>query len=119
MKLRLKRTLWGFRYKLQRWWDTRRAPWPIVGECHKSHVEGHYCEQCAPRHGHEWAPWPNPPKWVAYYGTPIRCIHCGARKCDMDGCNERRHDHTHKDGMALPIIFTNKRPPLPSERHYS
>jgi hypothetical protein len=115
-----RRKTWLLRLWLRTRWDQLRAPWPIVGECHSRYVEGHYCEQCAPRHKHEWAAWPEAPSRVASGGgIPVRCVHCGGRKCDFDDCNELRHDHTHQDGMALPIIVERKRPPLPSERRYA
>ena len=94
------------RWRLRRWWDRRRAPWPIVGECH-----GHLvslaaaigeppprCAQCREDHEHRWAAWEDAPAWVSSGpGVPVRCQECGARKCDRDGCDQRRHWHKHEE----------------------
>ncbi len=98
------------RWRLRRWWDRRRAPWPIVNEC-RGHLvslnatfeeifSGRYkCPQCAGKHEHDWRSWPKAPVWVtAGSGVPVRCRICGARKCDLDGCQERRHNgHRHAE----------------------
>lgn len=105
MKRWLRHKTWPLRRALRDWWTQVKAPWPIVGECFQTHVHGHACEQCEPTHVHVWAAWPKAPGRVAGgYGVPVRCVHCGARKCDFDNCDSRRHDHVHVEGLALPHI---------------
>lgn len=72
-------------------------PWPDVMECHwpaRTLVEqGHTCPQCDGSHDHEWVAGPPVPS-----GTPVRCKHCGGRKCDLSSCLLRRHhrgDHEY------------------------
>jgi hypothetical protein len=94
--------------RLGRRWDRLRAPWPINSECHSAHVVGHDCEQCRPSHAHSWKPWMKAPGWVtAGPGVPVRCSWCGARKCDVSDCDQRRHDHIHTlvEGVAFPVIY--------------
>jgi hypothetical protein len=90
----------------RRWWFRFRCPWPLVGECNSSHFAEHACEQCEPTHAHRWKAWPKAPEWwKSGPGVPVRCRSCGARKCDSEDCRERRHDHTHIEGMAFPVIY--------------
>jgi hypothetical protein len=65
------------------------VPWPLVGECHSKHLEGHLCSQCDGSHEHQWVAWPDAPN--ARYGLPVRCRICGGRKCDVAACRLRRH----------------------------
>jgi hypothetical protein len=82
-------------------------PWPIVSECFNtaSHQDGSTCPQCDGSHDHVWVAWkaaPCPP----YFGTPVRCRACGARKCDRTQCTGRRHHvdaHTLFSGAIEPI----------------
>jgi hypothetical protein len=87
------------RWQARRTWDRIRAPWPIVGECHRRFEPGHSCPQHDP-HQHDWVAWLDAPAWVTSGpGTPVRCRLCGGRKCDMDPCTRLRHDghgHAHE-----------------------
>lgn len=103
----VRRKTWRRRLQLVRWWAQVRAPWPIVGECFSQFKEGHSCEQCEPTHVHVWKAWPKAPIGLIHIsspGIPVRCTICGARKCDFDNCDSRRHDHVHVEGLALPHI---------------
>jgi hypothetical protein len=67
------------------------------------------CDQCSGRHRHHWVScrWPN--DVTVRIGIPVRCEHCGARKCDMAGCTERRHHqspHIRFDGRLIPVGTT-------------
>lgn len=105
MRVRLRRASWPLRRLLRDRWDQLRAPWPIVGECHSFYRPEHLCEQCQPTHVHRWKAWPKAPARVASAGgVPVRCVKCGARKCDFEDCDSRRHDHVHVAGLAFPHI---------------
>lgn len=96
------------KWRVRRWWQTRIAPWPIVGECYghrpkagkgiEPMLAAASCRQCNGDHEHEWLAWASAPGWVAGGpGIPVRCRVCGGRKCDAEGCDRRRHDHLHTD----------------------
>ena len=105
LRVWLRRKTWRSRVALREWWMRQRAPWPIVGECHKDYIPDHSCEQCQPTHVHVWKAWAERPDWHwGPYGVPVRCTVCGARKCDVANCDSRRHDHIHTHGLALPHI---------------
>jgi hypothetical protein len=106
------RLFWKPLRRVQRFIDRLKAPWPLVGECFSAHRADHACEQCHPTHVHKWKAWPNAPRWVTSGpGVPIRCARCGARKCDFDDCNERRHDHKHIAGAAFPVFYAQSESP--------
>lgn len=88
--------------KVYREHKTGITPWPVVGECFSSRVDGHECPQCAWVHEHDWVAWTSSTKGSAWppFGTPIRCTKCGGRKCDREDCAEQRHGHTHADEVA-------------------
>lgn len=65
---------------------TTRAPWPEVGECYGHRDPTEICSQCDGSHDHHWAVGA-----ATAMGVPARCVVCGARKCDVAECWERRH----------------------------
>lgn len=84
----------------------RNQPWPEVPEvpeCFGRHrTDGVYdplktCPQCDGKHEHRWVEDPNA---ATGYAIPVRCSVCGARKCDVSDCWERRH---HR-GPHLSIV---------------
>ncbi len=66
---------------------------PDVGECHL-HRDGSTCAQCDGRHQHKWRRCVVLAKGGGFIGVATRCWVCGARKCDNEGCQGRRH---HRD----------------------
>lgn len=106
MRKWFRRKTWRLRVRVRRWWDLKRAPWPVVGECHL-HRDGSTCPQCDGSHEHEWVAWPQAPSWIASGGgVPVRCRVCGARKCDNANCTSRRHHrdpHIGYDGSILKV----------------
>lgn len=57
------------------------------------------CAQCDGSHRHDWV---SCATLAPERGVPIRCHICGARKCDVDECLERRHHrspHLGRDGV--------------------
>lgn len=76
-------------------WAGAGAPWPVVAECY-THADGTTCRQCDGSHEHQWKAW-NPEHGHAIdtttNGVPVRCVDCGARKCDMPACMLRRHHY--------------------------
>ena len=105
----IKRMVRRLRWKVRQWWELRKAPWPVVDECHSLYVAGHTCEQCHPTHSHEWAAWPEAPRYICSgVGIPVRCVHCGGRKCDLKQCVLIRHhdgDHEDERGFSLTLAM--------------
>lgn len=62
-------------------------PWPEVNECYGHKNPWEACAQCNGDHDHVWR------RGLARWSRsiPVRCRLCGARKCDMPACTERRH----------------------------
>lgn len=95
---------WGKRRYLSWVWPVQVTykpsdlPWPDVMECHgwnpnsRTAMELHpdpLCPQCDDQHEHDWVAGP---RRLSYgHGRPVRCRHCGARKCDTPRCTLRRH----------------------------
>lgn len=72
-------------------------PWPDVPECFEP--AGHVCPQHDPRHEHTW----QAGRPLPYEGArvPVRCVVCGARKCDRRRCIRiRHHREDHSDWLG-------------------
>lgn len=77
---------------------------PDVRECfgHK----GASCEQCNGSHAHVWVQCARVGKYPGDRRYPVRCRVCGARKCDVPDCIERRHHrspHMSATGILYPV----------------
>lgn len=86
----------------------QRQAWPIVNECHgHPFLKGgtmQSCAQCDGSHQHEWAE--GETVYAGDVTNAVRCIHCGARKCDRPLCTSRRHHrdpHILSDGTVVPV----------------
>lgn len=79
-------------------------PWPDVTECHGHPNDDALCAQCDGAHEHRWVEGPRRPGTSA---IPVRCAVCGARKCDVPECWERRHHRAPHvsviDGHTWPV----------------
>lgn len=74
-------------------------PWPDVPECHRDYEPGHTCPQHDPTHEHTWQAG-KPDKWMGSM-IPVRCVVCGARKCDRSRCIRiRHHRQDHSDWLG-------------------
>lgn len=73
-------------------------PWPEVPECFGQRHPHHLCPQHDPTHGHTWqAGKPFRPGGM----IPVRCVVCGARKCDRPRCIRiRHHSEDHSDWLG-------------------
>lgn len=78
-------------------------PWPDVPECYGFHPGDQVaCPQCDGSHDHAWVQGEDPGRKT----IPVRCRHCGARKCDRPACVSRRHHadhHVFASGDLEPI----------------
>lgn len=91
LTVRIGRCSWSF----QRERDGQ--PWPEVPECHRDYEPGHTCPQHDPTHEHTWAAG----KSEHGPGIPVRCVVCGARKCDRKRCIRiRHHREDHSDWLG-------------------
>ena len=94
--------------------DPDSMPWPDVPEC-QAHKGEQTCGQCGGTHGHLWVTWrliPVGHPLADGSGLPTRCQVCGARKCDLGVCWERRHHqgpHTNIDGVVIAPIGAPRR----------
>lgn len=72
---------------------------------HADETVAYTCSQCSGMHRHHWVSC-RPQHSHGRAGVPVRCEHCGGRKCDMPGCTERRHHlspHLRVDGSLVPV----------------
>ena len=85
--------------------ERKGQPWPEVPECHRTYEPGHVCPQHDPTHEHTWqAGKPFRPGGM----IPVRCIVCGARKCDRTRCIRIRHHHQdHSDWLGYNGAVVN------------
>lgn len=86
-----------------------QLPWPDMPECHGHVDRWGCCRQCDGSHAHEWDQSPSADEvadlnaaGIHVGSIAVRCVICGARKCDVDGCLERRHH-------GGPHLLTNGR----------
>lgn len=85
---------------------------PDVGECYghqRERAQGNLlasCPQCDGSHDHVWVVCVKPERSYQGGAVPIRCRICGGRKCDNEGCTQRRHHsepHLYADGTIRKV----------------
>lgn len=85
---------------------------PDVGECYGHQRERQHgntlasCPQCDGSHDHAWVVCVLPERSYVGRAVPIRCRICGGRKCDNEGCTQRRHHsepHLYSDGTIRKV----------------